>query len=308
MSFNENKLERIYGKNRYDTAVKIANWSYEYGVESVVLVHKDKYTDSLTAIPFAKLVDAPILYTDTEYTPNQTIEALKKLGVKRIYIIGGKNTISSKQENNLFNMGYVIDRIGGVNRYETAELIANRIKEKTIYNNNDVILASGENFPDALSASSLAIKNNIPILLSRGDSLPDNLARYKKNTFKGKIYIIGGLNSISSDVEKTLKYTTKGSITRFAGKNRYETSVLVAKAARYNPDTIVFASGEIYQDALLSGGLLYENKAPLILLRRDSMPDEVDHYLMQGMLNNAIIVGGKNTISEEVEGEIRNFL
>src|SRR4051812_7207061 len=64
--------------------------------------------------------------------------------------------------------GFAMTRIAGSSRYATAAQIAVDSFGKA----NGIILATGETFPDALSASFLAGYVNSPILLSHRTSVP----------------------------------------------------------------------------------------------------------------------------------------
>ena len=82
-------------------------------------------------------------------------------------------------------------------KYQTATNLA----EKYFSKSQNMILASGENFPDAVSAGPLATWLEGPILLSAKGSIENqtlNLIRDKAD----KLIIIGGQNAISKELEK----------------------------------------------------------------------------------------------------------
>ncbi|EQG76857.1 cell wall binding repeat 2 family protein [Clostridioides difficile DA00165] len=117
------------------------------------------------------------------------------------------------------------DSIIGIDRYETAGLIADRQTYDT------VILVNGDkNLSDGLSSSGLAGAINAPILLTKKSEIPKaTLNRLdNKNLNVVKVYIIGGYNTIENSVEKDIK--RKGiQVERINGNNRIETSYNVAK-------------------------------------------------------------------------------
>ena len=53
------KVKRIYGKNRYETAVKISQKDGKGGTNCVILASGEGYADALCAAPLAKINDAP---------------------------------------------------------------------------------------------------------------------------------------------------------------------------------------------------------------------------------------------------------
>lgn len=99
-------------------------------------------------------------------------------------------------------------RIGGNNRYETAAKIAERWafgdKSNTHGKVRNAIIASGENFPDALSASYLSQRMGAPILLTQRGSLPADTIEALRDRQVDKVFIVGGAAAVSKDVEAKL--------------------------------------------------------------------------------------------------------
>lgn len=91
-------VTRIAGQNRYETAAKIA---FQYGASDyVILASGQNYPDSLSgAYLSARLGGAPILLTTRDYLHPVTLNAIKTLGAKRVYILGSEGAISSEVEN-----------------------------------------------------------------------------------------------------------------------------------------------------------------------------------------------------------------
>ena len=251
-------------------------------------------------MPYGKTINAPVLYTNFNNIPEETLKELKRLGVENIILVGGDKTISVLQQRALEGMGYKTDRINGHDRYETAMLIAERMQKAGAKGIHNAIIASGEKFPDALSISPLAVSEETPILLAQKDTLSKYTIKGLESLKANKIYISGGKLSVSETVEAKLKPYTEQAITRFAGHDRYETSVVIAKSVRPNATTSVFASGEVFPDALVAGELVDHYNAPLMLLRRNEVPKSVENYVRTSPINKNIIVGGEKTISNEV--------
>ncbi len=119
-----------------------------------------------------------------------------------------------------------VDRISGVNRYETN---ANISKEFTKEGIDTIILASGENYADALSAVPLASKNQCPILLAESNSINSFTINEIKRLNPNKIIVIGGEGAISQKVCNDIKKTNQSIVfERIGGKDRYETSYLIS--------------------------------------------------------------------------------
>lgn len=276
-SYAENiKVYRISGGSRYDTSVKISRYSYKKS-DNVILASGENFADALSGTQLALSLNAPILLTPKNNISNEIINEIERLGAKKVYILGGESSISNNVYKNV-SRKYTVTRIGGRNRYKTSELIMNKVKREKGY--KDVVLVSGENFADALSASSYIYSNNSLLLLTDGKHIPKT---------DGKIVAIGGKKSIE------LKgFTGK----RISGRSRYDTSFEVAK--EFNTNTLIMASGENYPDALSAISLVKTKQAPILLVSRDNIGNEEFNYI-KSKISNVFIVGGEKSISKRIE-------
>ena len=310
---------RIYGADRIETAIEISKDLYPKGANAVVLANCERYTDVLTANPFAVQEKASVLFTYLNKLPEKTLREIERLGVKKIYISGGYSAVSKKIVDQLRNRGYEIYRFDGINRYDTARKIALKMREKG--NTKVVELASGENYPDALSMTSMAIKDKAPILLTKKDSIPmytkKALAEWDIETVK-----IAGLHkAISKEVEKQIDegfsiakgnkidsniYDGALSVLRYGGANRYETSTVIAAATYPKSSIVVYATGENFPDALVAGNYAGRKKAPVLLVNRDSLPSVIKEYNENSNIRKIVVIGGVNAISDYVFDLILN--
>ena len=305
--------DRIEGGDRVDTSIDTSEDLFPNGTDAVVLANCERYTDVLTANPFAIQIKAAALFTYKDKLPEKTLKEIERLGAKKIYISGGYDAVSKKVVDELINKGYDVFRFDGVNRYDTARKIAIKIRENG--NKNVAELASGENYPDALSMTSMAVKDNAPILLTKKDSIPSYtkqaLAEWDIETIK-----IAGLDeAISNNVEKQIKngfaieennkkdsnvYDGAKVVSRFGGKDRYETSTVIAKESYPNSELGVYATGEKFPDALIAGNYAGRKKAPVLLVKKDTLPESVKKYTANSKIEKATIIGGSKAVSDNV--------
>lgn len=85
------------------------------------------------------------------------------------------------------------------------------------------MIAYGENYPDALSISSIASLRQYPILLVRKDGLSDAIKNQITAMKPTQVYIIGWEGAISSTVESQVAQITRldnSKIVRIAGMDR----------------------------------------------------------------------------------------
>ena len=305
--------DRVEGDDRIETAIEASEILFPNGTNTVVLSNCERFTDVLTANPFAIQENASALLTYKDKLPEKTLKEIKRLGAKKIYISGGYNAVSKKIVDELSAKGYEIFRFDGVDRYDTARKIAIKIREK---GNKEVIeLASGENFPDALAMTSMAVKDKAPILLTKKDSIPKYTKQALAEWDIENIKIAGLDEAISKEVEKQIDkgfsidknkkddsnvYDGAKSINRFGGKDRYETSTIIATNSCPMSRLGVYATGENFPDALIAGNYAGRKNAPVLLVKRDTLPEVVRDYTAKSEIRKVTVIGGVNAVSDKV--------
>lgn len=166
-------------------------------------------------------------------------------------------------------------RLGGQDRYETAVQVSQAGWKTSDY----VILASGQEFADALCAALLAKKLNAPILLTQGNEL-NSAAKTEIQRLNAKhVVIIGLTGAVSGTVEQEVK-ALGADTERIGGADRYETSTLVAKQLDTS-SSVVLASGETFPDALSIAPIAASKEMPILLTRPGQLPQTVADYISQ---------------------------
>lgn len=176
-------------------------------------------------------------------------------------------------------------RISGKDRITTSVEIS-----KSAYTTSEnVVLASGFNFADALSAGQLASALNAPLLLSSQYKLDSQTKNEIERLKAKKVYVVGGDNAISkSGVDTTLK-SEKIDVTRLEGQDRYSTSQKVMEKTKeiINPEYLLIASGKNFPDALAATSFFVNHKSVMVLSDGVTYP--------QSNLQE-IAIGGKNQL------------
>lgn len=178
-------------------------------------------------------------------------------------------------------------RIYGNNRYETAFKAADTLKEILgIEKFDNIIVASGDDFPDALSGSYLASKTSAPILLVNKDTVEDVKSYIEANlTEGGTVYLLGGVNAVPKAMEEGLG---DYQVVRFAGKNRFETNLLILEEAGVTDEDILVCNAWGYADSLSASAL-----SRPILLVDSTLTSEQESFLNALSADNKIyIIGG----------------
>lgn len=193
-------------------------------------------------------------------------------------------------------------RIWGMTRYETSTQICQSVWKTSKF----AIIASGEDYPDALCASPLAKKLNAPILLTEHEDLDTSAEQEIQRIGAKEVYIIGGTGVISENVEKRLNELGI-KVIRLGGADRYETSVKIAKMVVPENSKVAIASGEGFADALSIASIAAQQKMPILLLRSNEIPGETEKYLKDNNISSAYIIGGSGVISENVANVISSY-
>ena len=203
---------------------------------------------------------------------------------------------------------------GGSDRYFTAKALYDAFAGGTTTNTANVVLASGANFPDALSANTLAGALHAGVLLTTptGLSTPAALAitQHKINT----VYIIGGLGAVSAAVEAQVKALSindgaqaNPTIVRLGGIDRYATNNLVDVYANANGSigaTAFIATGADFADALAIGPEVIHTGGALVLTPSVTLGASAKASLIDLGISNVVIVGGTGAVSAAVESAI----
>jgi uncharacterized protein len=191
-----------------------------------------------------------------------------------------------------------VKRISDQNRYGTAVDIANQGWKSP----ESVIIARGDDFPDALAGTPLAHKLKAPILLTAKNSLSAEVKTQLKNHKPKKIIILGGKGAISLNTEKEIKQIFAGAIQRIAGADRFETAELIAKELGGSPDKAILAYGYNFPDALSAASYAAQKGYPIVLTNKDYLPKSSNRVL-KGK-KEIIVVGGEAVISTKVTSKL----
>lgn len=286
LKFNTVKLERLSGQDRLATAVAISDKGWT-SAKTVVLANSMNYADALAGVPYAAKLDAPILLTGGKALESNIREQIKKLGATNIVILGGPGVISEEIEKDL-GKKMKVERLCGKDRYETSLEIA-----KKFDSTDNVIIATGANYADALSISPYASLKEYPILYCNPSTgLTSDIAAVVKEA--DGVTVIGGPGMMPDSY-----FPNK--FERVAGYNRYLTSYEIAKryASEFGSD-ITIATGTNFPDALAGGVLCAKFKTPLLLTDSKTLISEIQTFIKSRNPKNIYMLGGPVIVPEEI--------
>ena len=197
-------------------------------------------------------------------------------------------------------------RLGGDTRYDTSDIIAS-----TGFSSADtVVIASGEDFPDALSASALAGSFDCPVLLTQNDRLTESTKQRIQNLGAKKAYILGGTSAITEAVENAIKQVVTET-ERIGGSTRQETATRVLNEVKEKKgaiDTVIVACSDKPYDALSVGPYAFKKQSPIVLANSAGKLDESTLSAIKASgAGRVIIVGGEAAIKNEVKDQISSI-
>lgn len=268
-------IHRISGEDRYSTAVKLSKENYKNS-HTVVLVSGEAFADAISSAQLARYIKSPILLTKQKHMPSETLNEIKRLNPVKVIVIGGYETVSEEQ---LSSLDVKIERISGSDRYETSEKILLKLQTQCDFD-TQMVLVSGENFQNIVSANQIGISKKIPMLLV-GDTLP--LKYYGRQFIQ-----VGELKMDLSPIEK------------ITGINSYEIS---AKCfAMYNNENLklTLCNGENYTDAMLAAS----EESNVLLTNQNYVNVYALDFLKKYNFSKVQILGGEESIEESVMHQI----
>ncbi|AMM21713.1 hypothetical protein AX769_18110 [Frondihabitans sp. PAMC 28766] len=196
-------------------------------------------------------------------------------------------------------------RLSGSSRYATSVAISQAAYPGTA---PVVFVATGLNYPDALSAAPAAAKEGGPLLLTSPNSLPADVAAEITRLNPSRIVVVGGPSAISDTVLQQLTAIQSNTV-RIAGTTRYQTSDLVTEDAFGTGATTpgathaFIATGLNYPDALAAGAAAGKLAAPVILVKGTAATaDSTTTQLLQSLgATTVYIAGGTTVVSSGVQ-------
>lgn len=189
------------------------------------------------------------------------------------------------------------DRVSGKDRYQTSVAVSQ--EGWTNGSTNHVVLAIGDNYPDALAGAPLAKKLNSPILLIKKDEIPAVVLSEIKRIGAANATILGGTGVISDAVMQQLRNAGINP-RRISGANRHQTAALIAQ--QVGGTKAIIATGSGFADSLAIASYAAEKGMPILLTTPTKMSPEVEEMIKK--YQEVIIVGGTGAVSSAVSEQI----
>ncbi|TCS84554.1 cell wall-binding repeat-containing protein [Tepidibacillus fermentans] len=294
---------RFAGNDRFSTNLAITNQLASDSLDYVIVAAGDNFPDALTGGVLNTALNGTILLaTDDTTTLNKEVTEVQRLlkpGGK-VILLGGPSVVSTKVEN-AFKNKFPVQRIYGQGRVETSIAIANQINT----NPSEIVIAYGGDFPDALSIVPYAAKVKAPIILNISKKELDPVVlKYIQSKNIQKATIVGSTGVISKLAEDQLKKYIP-TVQRVGGKDRFETSLFIAKTFFNDSQTIIFANGYKHPDALSGSRLAVDYNAPILITAPKQLTVNTINHLKTKQIKNYFFLGGEAVVSSTIISQIK---
>lgn len=200
-----------------------------------------------------------------------------------------------------------VNRISGADRF----VVAANISAQMNPNGSDTVyVATGANFPDALSIAPVAGRDNSSLLLALPDQIPAPILAELKRLNPKNIVVVGGVNSINNSVFNQLKGIAPTS--RIDGADRYQASsgFVIKNFAAKNTPVVYVTTGANFPDALSAASAAASKNAP-VLLTSGTGAGGLDQSTRNALdflkPSKVIIAGGPNSVNVETEKALKSY-
>ncbi|NLG11263.1 MAG: hypothetical protein GX562_07035 [Coriobacteriaceae bacterium] len=312
---------RLEGANRYETADAIYRsvCGLLGGFDEIILATGTNYPDALSASGLAGICRAPLLLIPGATISTANLDELSRIVPQTVYLVGGRDVISEEVEQYIRERvgDEAVNRLAGADRRETALAVYRAGLDDTTKMSawgDLAIIATGANFPDALSAAPLAFAAQAPTFLTdSGGDIAEAVYEALQNGGFTRVLIVGGDSVVSSEIDGRLAAMGL-EVTRASGDNRYHTSLAIADYAigkgyldHLHP---CIATGNNFPDAL-AGGLLAGLNRSVLLLADDCKTAPLLSFLNDSeRLQESIsgyFLGGLQAVSPYIESIVRRI-
>lgn len=294
------QFKRFGGADRYAVQSEFTADIPDHTLDNVLVSSGLIFPDALSSgVLNNRLNSATLLIQDNDSIIQAKINEAKRLlkPAGRVLIVGGTGTVSAHIENE-FRKSFNVERIGGKDRISVSVNVANKINS----NPSEIFLTYGLVFSDSLSIVPYATEMQIPIILQYGNGLNEQVKQYLQShpTIK-KVTIVSGTGVIPVTIENELKSLGVTTIERVAGKDRYDTSLMIAK--KYFPESteVALSNGLVFADALSGSRFAYKKNMPIILINKDNAIDDTQMFIRDLSPVNIHLFGGPATINDSIK-------
>lgn len=190
--------------------------------------------------------------------------------------------------------GCIPERLNGDVRYDTMALAVQEGFPSGA-SCDTAVIASGENFPDALAASSLAGALDCPLITTNDKALSEQARKELVRLGVKKAYVLGSDKAVSNAVTSTIGALNGGiEVERLAGKTRVGTAIAVAKevaAQEGDSDTCIVTKSSNFPDALAISAWAARTSSPIFYAENGVLDSSAIATIKNGGYSKVVVLG-----------------
>jgi len=260
------RVDQVAGDDRYSTSVATSQRAFPNPAVNVPVAYIASgatFPDALSAGAAAAHLKGTLLLTPPTTLDPRVAAELVRLHPATIVVAGGPATVSDDVLAQLSALSFTpqVKRISGADRFEVSRNLIEDAFGQTV---PALYLATGNVFPDALTAGVAGAVTDQPVLLTNGSAPAMDAATQDALTRWGttQVMIVGGPASVTTGVAKGIP--AAATVQRSSGADRYDVAAALSATLPVS-DRVYLTSGAGFADALTTAALAGVTKAPLLL-------------------------------------------
>ena len=305
------EVDRLGGSDRYASNLELNRATMKQGAPVFVATGAD-FADALSIGPAVALQGGALFLTPTKAMKNASLDLLATKQPSKIYVIGGSGAVSDTVIAQLQSVtGVTPIRVGGATRYETsAEILT------TFFGNRQIpqaFIATGADFPDALSAAAAGGALKAPVILVKGkaaEGLEASAAATLQANGTRELVVVGGTGVVTPTAVTALSkdVPTAKSVVRLSGSTRFDTNLAVNRfvttSTGISPTGAWLATGYNFADALSAAAPAGASNQRLVLSTQYCIPKATVAAWRSGegqTVSQVTLVGQTGVLAESVQ-------
>jgi putative cell wall-binding protein len=291
------QVDVVAGANRFETALAASRLGWSTAPAAVV-ASGEVFPDALAAAPLAGVLGGPVLLTPSSQLHPGVVAELRRLGAPEVYAVGRlDDTVVAE----LQGTGIAVQVLRGPDRYATSVAVSQAALDHGA-DPSTVVVATGHDYPDSLSAGQIAAGSRHPLLLADPGEGPERLAALLRDWGTTRTIVVGGARAVPDRTIAGLP-----GLTRLAGPERTATAAAVAAwrvAEGIAPQPVV-ARADDFPDGLVGGVLAGRLGRALLLTPGDRVAPALGAWLGQHDPGHVLVLGGPAAVRPDVVCQLR---
>ena len=296
-------VSRLSGGDRYEVGVSVSKALYPNPVGDVPVVYiadGANFPDALSAAPAAVRQGGPLLLTRSSELPSFVRDEIVRLDPANVVIVGGPASVSAAVFNSIAAIvgSANVTRLGGSDRYAASRSVVDHAWKVGSELMPVVYVTTGENYPDAISASAAAGAIGAPVILVPGSqSTLDAATKALLDSINPTTIKIAG-GSVSAGIATQLQ--AYGTVVRLGGADRFSASQTINRDAFTSSSTVYLTTGFNYPDGLVGAALAGKRGSPLYSVHTTCIPSQTLVDIAMLKPTEIVLFGGPATLTQNV--------